>query len=837
MALTVKAPFSGWVSPISDLPDPVFGCKMLGDGVAIDPLDQVIRAPCNGTISKLSSAKHAVAIIAANGAELMIHVGLETVALQGQGFEVLVSEGQAVAEGEAILRIDLDFLARNAPNLITPLVLTNSDQFLIQERRENCLIDSGAPLMTIVARGLAAAETEDVAATAGTAEREINANFEHGLHARPAARIVACARQFRCHITVHAQERSANARSLVAIMGLGVQHGERIRLQARGADGVAALDALERLIGGEAPSAIDPMSQPHSPGQLPQDGILKGVRMAGGMVVGCAWHVKSRVADFPEFGSGVTTERESLALATRGVAEQLGRTMAQASVLQREILDAHLEILNDPEIGSHTQQLIDQGKSAAFAWHQAISHYRGILANCGDQHIAARVDDLADVEQLVVEILCGSERAKDLIPPGSILVARDLLPSQLLDAARQAIAGVCLANGGATSHVAILAGEIGIPAIAAVGDRVLTIPAGTTLILDADQGMLQVEPASDEIERVSAQLKQRHLDELGALRSAHLPCALASGERLEVLVNLGQSDTVSAAIARGAEGCGLLRSEFLFENRQSPPEYAEQRQIYQQIVDDFSGLPVTIRTLDIGGDKRVPFLDQGHIENPALGPRGIRLNLTHPDILEHQIRAISQVTPRGSCHLLLPMISSVEEVLDIRNLLARIDGETATDTPIQLGAMIETPAAALIAEHLATYLDFLAIGSNDLTQYVLAMDRNDTRLTALLDSLHPAILTLIARVGEAGRKAGIPVSVCGAMAADPFAMPILIGCGVSKLSVSQAALPLVKQRVRYLTLSSCRALAREAIALPTSAAVRQAAQRFFDAHPREDATG
>jgi phosphocarrier protein FPr/phosphocarrier protein len=402
----------------------------------------------------------------------------------------------------------------------------------------------------------------------------------------------------------------------------------------------------------------------------------------------------------------------------------------------------------------------------------------------------------------------------------AILIARELLPSQLIALDEARVAGIAMAAGGATSHAAILAAAMGIPALVALGPAVLGVPDGTPLVLDAGRGVLEIDPGETRLvaahARVAALTAQRAALAAAAQRESHT----ADGTRIEVLANIGSLAEAQAAVRNGAEGCGLLRTEFLFLDRLSPPTEAEQSAEYQKIADVLGARPLTIRTLDAGGDKPIAYLPLPEEENPALGLRGVRTSLAFPELLRTQLRAVLAVRGPAQCRLLLPMISDVEEIQAVRRLLEEVCGELGRAERIRVGVMIETPAAALLAERIAAVADFLSIGTNDLTQYTLAMDRGHPQLAARLDALHPAVLRLIAQTAEGARTHGRHAAVCGGLASEPLVAPLLVGLGVQELSAVPAVIPQLKARIQGASLSDCRALAQQALEQPSAAAVR-----------------
>jgi phosphocarrier protein FPr/phosphocarrier protein len=429
------------------------------------------------------------------------------------------------------------------------------------------------------------------------------------------------------------------------------------------------------------------------------------------------------------------------------------------------------------------------------------------------------VDDLRDLEWQLLELLGGAVPAGIEAPPErAILVARDLLPSQLLALEAGRLGGICTVSPAATSHVAILAQSMGLPMLAGVDAGLLDIAGGTPLLLDADAGIVTPAPGAHAAAEAEARMAARHERRTRLREAAREPGRTADGTRIEVYANVASPAEAAAAVESGAEGCGLLRTEFLFLDRADAPGREEQAGRYQAIVDAFGGRPVVIRTLDAGGDKAMPFLPMPPEENPALGLRGIRAGLWRPEILRTQLAAILAVQPPGRCRILLPMVNEPGEIAAVRRLLVELPGGAQAT----LGVMIETPAAAVDAARLARDADFLSIGTNDLSQYVLATDRTHPLLAAKLDALHPAVLRLVGRVCEAAQAAGRPVSMCGGLASEPAAAPLLAGLGAGALSATPAAVPAVKDALRRVTLAQCRALAARALLLESAAAVREA---------------
>jgi phosphocarrier protein FPr/phosphocarrier protein len=878
--LKLHSPLRGWCASLDETPDEVFAQRLLGDGVAIDPTGDTLYAPCDGEIVSVAASKHAVALRADNGAEILLHVGIDTVALGGSGFDALVQVNARVSRGQPLLKFDLDVLARGAKSLITPMLITNGDRFAVASARVGAPVEVGDALFDVVATGTNVA----VALTEEDQERTLRlvVPLEHGIHARPAALIANFAKTQAVEITVSAHGRSANAKSAVSLMALGLKHRDEMTIVARGAAAAAALDQLQQLVLGikEAPPSADTkvthaapnnnaaVAQGHFPARVEQprtgnvavskatdragdarnetasggarsngtDGAqelsgavstasasnrLRGVIASRGLAVGRAVTLKAAEIAVVETGRGIAHESAEFERARQEVRTRLNQLAQHSQGAAKEVITAHLEFIDDWELVASARRAISRGKSAAFAWRRAVRDSADTLRALGDPRMSERVDDLIDLESQVLLALSGEAPVTiPQLPERAILVAEDLKPSQLVSLDATKLAGICLAAGGPTSHVAILAAAMGVPALVALGQSVLNVEDGAWLVLDAEQGTLTISPdqvALAAAEQTLTQRKQRQQSERAA---AHVDCRTADGARIEVFANLGSIAEAQVAVAHGAEGCGLLRTEFLFLERDAPPTEDEQLEQYQGIARALENRPLVIRTLDIGGDKPIAYLPLPAEENPALGLRGVRTSLWRPDLLRVQLRAILRVQPVEQCRVLLPMITDPGEIRAVRRMLDEVRRELGISSPVQVGAMIETPASAVIAGRIAREVDFLSIGTNDLTQYTLAMDRGHAELAHRIDGLHPAVLNLIAMTVDAANEHDKLVAVCGGLASEPAAVPILIGLGVRELSVVPTLVPQLKSLIRTVTVEACRSLAERALAMDTAEAVR-----------------
>jgi multiphosphoryl transfer protein len=828
-SIILSSPLEGWSTPLDEVPDAVFAARMLGDGVAVDPTAGTVHAPCDAEVIAVAAAHHALTLRTDSGCEILVHVGLDTVALSGTGFELLTRAHARVKAGDALLRFNLDYLAQHARSLLTPVIISLDCGYRITRRTLQQAVRAGDFLMEVApaaAQGRAA--TLVSAGTALSARLEVT--LEHGLHARPAAVLAAALKDLDAHVRIAAHGREANARSTVALMGLGVTRGEHIEVRASGKDAPAALEALTRALTLAAARESAPPERAGSATlvlaralaertDLPA-GTLGGVIASRGFAVGPVVQLHRVQASTPEQGAGSEVESQALARARALVRERLARRTG-ASDAAAEIAQAHLGMLDDPELVDAAQEFIAQGKGAGYAWRHSIRAHTAVLGSLADTRLRERVDDLLDLESQVLAALNPAQAAvAQQLPERAIVVARDLLPSQLLGLEGARLAGLCTAEGGATSHVAILAAAMGIPALAALGPKIMDVPEGRYVVLDARRACVETAPSAARLKEAHAQVAADLARGTAAQAAAQGECRTRDGTRIRVLANIGSVAEARAAMRNGAEGCGLLRTEFLFLDRKSAPTQAEQTRAYQEIADVFGARPLTIRTLDAGGDKPIAYLHLPAEENPALGLRGVRTSLAYPQLLREQLRAVLAITGPVQCRLLLPMITDVEEVAAVRAVLDELQARLPGQSPLSVGVMIETPASAVLAESLAEVADFLSIGTNDLTQYVLAMDRGHPQLAARLDAVHPAVLTLIARTAEAAHARGRHAAVCGGLASEPAAAALLVGLGVDELSAVPAVVPELKAQIAQVTLEQCRALARQALRLPSAQAVR-----------------
>ncbi|HHW14764.1 MAG TPA: phosphoenolpyruvate--protein phosphotransferase [Firmicutes bacterium] len=547
---------------------------------------------------------------------------------------------------------------------------------------------------------------------------------------------------------------------------------------------------------------------------------LTGLSVSPGVALGPAFvyrPAEMSVADAPLAPEATAHELARLekALAEARVAVEELHEKAEREIGPEEagIYAAHLVMLSDPVLWDEVRAGVKAGKGAAASVQVTVERYARLFAELEDPLLRAREADLKDIGRRVLALLTGQDRTKpaELRQP-AILVAYDLTPSETISLDRSLVLAIATEAGGPTSHTAILARALGIPAVVGVAGLLERVGDGQPVAVDGEAGRVILEPDAATRQALAERrgAAEREKERRRALKD--LPAETRDGHRIELAANLGSPAEADLAREYGADGVGLFRTEFLYLNRTEPPGEEEQYTAYRTVLEKLGGRRVVIRTLDVGGDKQAGCLPGENERNPFLGLRGIRYCLAHPDLFKVQLRAILRASAHGPVGIMFPMVAGVEELEAAKELLAEARREVEErgfrpGPELELGVMIELPAAALTAEALARRVDFLSIGTNDLTQYTLAVDRLNRRVAALYQPLHPAVLRLIRLTVEGGHRAGARVGVCGELAGEPGAVPVLVGLGVDELSLVPASLPRVKEIVRSLTRREATTLA------------------------------
>nr|WP_242037703.1 phosphoenolpyruvate--protein phosphotransferase [Coleofasciculus sp. FACHB-SPT9] len=660
-----------------------------------------------------------------------------------------------------------------------------------------------------------------------------------GLHARPAAKFVATASQFQSEITLQnitSSSGSVNAKSINQVVTLVIRQGNEIAIAASGADAQAALAALQQLVeanfgesvaevrGGETPLPEQP--------QFPiSNSQFSGIPASAGIAIGNIASYQPTVLNVKQQADNPEAEWQQLHTAIEQTRHQIQtlrhQISATAGEAQAAIFDAHLLCLEDPFVIDRTRQLIfARNYSAAAAWKTVIDETVAAYEALPDSYLQARAADVFDVGQRVMRSLTGTAPASINLPEPGILVATDLTPSETAQLDPGKVLGICTVAGGATSHSGILARSLGIPAVVGVGAELLRLQNGTLIALDGETGEVWVQPDDTQLQELQAKRNRQQAQQQALQAAAQQPAITHDGHQIKVMANILTIQEAKIAVNMGAEGVGLLRSEFLYFDRVSVPTEEEQREAYEAIASILSPHPLIIRTLDIGGDKPLPYLNLPPEANPFLGWRGIRFLLDSPDLLKTQLRAILRASHQNSIKVMFPMVASVREIRAAKEILAAAKTELRSlgmsfDEAMEVGIMVEVPAAVTMADKLAAEVDFFSIGTNDLSQYVMASDRTNPKVATLADAFEPAVLRMIQQTVTAAHHAGIWVGVCGELASSELATPILVGLGVDEFSMNSPAISTVKAAISKLRMDEAEAIASAVLQLDSAKEVRE----------------
>ena len=713
-------------------------------------------------------------------------------------------------------------------------ILANLTQILADEAEVDHLATTTDPAVVVErltrAPGQPPPPAGHVPDLAGYASAVVSLTGTSGLHARPATCFVDVAKGFESDVRVRHGDRVANGKSLASLLSLGAGAGASVTVLAGGPDQDAALAALQEAVAdglGEREDADQGgVVPPAAPAWRPEGAGLAvpGIAASPGIAIAPLWHLKHRRLVVERTARDPGAEERRLRKAVESARAELRQlhddVRARSGTAEAAIFRAHEAFLDDPDVTTATSREISTGSSAGWAWREAIAARVAELQVLDDPLLAARAVDLGDVGQRVLRFLAETVEDEPQLPDHTVvLVAEDLAPSDTAAIDPERVVGFCTALGGPTSHTAIIARALGIPAVVGAGPAALAVPDGAPVVLDGSAGTLWHDLDESDLgsaHRVQLDLAAVRADEH---RTRYEPAIMSDGHRVEVAANVNRAAEAEAAVEAGAEGVGLMRTEFLFLGRTAPPGEEEQYEAIAGVVRALKGLPLIVRTLDIGGDKNVPYLDLPEEDNSFLGLRGIRLCLDRPQLLLPQLRAIYRASMLGPVSVMFPMIARMED-LDAAVDLAEQAREEVGAAPVDVGIMVEVPSAVVLAPELAGRVQFFSIGTNDLTQYVLAMDRLHPALAKQADALHPAVLRMVKQVVDAASAAGIWVGVCGGVAGEPEGALILAGLGVRELSVSVPSVAAVKARLRRVTLAQVQRLAAQALACSRADEVR-----------------
>ena len=556
---------------------------------------------------------------------------------------------------------------------------------------------------------------------------------------------------------------------------------------------------------------------------------IKGIAASAGIAIGQIMHMQEEVHDFCRIveESQTPREKERFIAAQQAAEKELDvlqeRTAANFGEEQAEVFAAHKLMVNDPSLVEVVMNHIDNNHaSAEAAVEDAANEIAAMFAALDNEYMRERASDIKDVGKRLIRILLGRPEVSNYT---GILAAQDLLPSDTAAIDLACISGFVTALGGKTSHSSILARAAGIPAVVGIGNELEKLKNGDMVIINGHMGEVLVNPAEDVLEEYRQRIKKEQDQAALLAAEGHLPSVTLDKHHIELACNIGTPGDMEKVIAAGAEGVGLFRTEFLFLDKTTVPTEEEQVESYKAVLSAMPENKIVIRTLDAGGDKQLPFIGGLTEANPALGLRAIRLCMVYQDVFKTQLRALLRASVAGNLHIMFPMIATVDELVSAKALLKEAAAELTQEgipyrADVPVGIMIEVPAAAVIADVLAEEVDFFSIGTNDLVQYTMAADRMNEHVAYLSDYFQPPVIRLIGTVAKAAINSGKWVGMCGEMAGDPLATPLLVGLGLTELSMNGRAVPVVKHRIRQLSLKESQEWAKQILTLHTASDIK-----------------
>lgn len=657
----------------------------------------------------------------------------------------------------------------------------------------------------------------------------------HGLHARPAARFVRDVAAHNAEVAVRNLTRGrgpASGKSITGLASLEILCGDEIEISAAGPDAESVLQSLVSLVesfGDEAPVPERIAGVAAAPPTLRD----RAIPISSGIVIGQLFepiHTELRVPESQ--AADIVAEQSRLRLAIQTAQAALTRDAAAVPAAEAEIFDAQKLVLDDPALVDVAENFIQsQNLNAAASFHRAFVTVADNYRRLTDEYQRQRAADIEDAGLRVLQAL-GLETGSNVhIPESGILFVNDLKPGEVSQIDKNLVLGVVTRGGGKTSHAAILLRALGIPSVAGAEHLLpASVPNGTCVAFDGDTGELWMDPNAEIVGKLRSRFDQQKADAEVAEASRHATAVTRDGKTIAVLANLGDPSEAAYAVEQGAEGIGLFRTEFLFLDRRTPPDEEEQTAALRVLARAMGQRPVTIRTLDAGGDKDLPYLGSPPEDNPFLGVRAIRLCLRRLEIFRPQLRAILRAGIGANFRIMFPMVTEPSELISAQEELTRVHEDLASQNiphvwPIPTGIMVEVPSTVTLMDQFLPLADFFSIGTNDLTQYILAADRGNPALAQFQDALHPAVLRMIRHIAITASSQGKHVCVCGEAAGDPTAARLLVGLGVDELSVTSSLVPRIKATVRDALLADSEVWAQQMVRLGSAGEVREAANR------------
>ena len=672
-------------------------------------------------------------------------------------------------------------------------------------------------------------------------EFKFSCPLPHGLHARPASQMANLASGFlsSCVLTNLRNGSTANVKSVLSIISADVRLDDECSITVEGADEVMARKALQRFVSHELPRCDAPLQErPRNKNNVARNvprillsagvEICPGIPVSHGIAEGSVVMIENSTLRAEAGRESVTNAGEERKLVSRAMTAVEARIHAliehRTSAVETGVLQAHLALLGDVSLSSSIMERIAEGRSAGQAIVEVSQYYRELIRKVESPYIRERAIDIQEICSELLEEIYGRRHSALQLSMPSVIVADNLAPQRLLSLDRKWLTALVLEAAGVTSHTVILARSMGIPTLVGVSDPLHTLSEGEVVIVDANRGFLvrHCTPAARRFYQGQTSALERRKEALA--RHSGETAVTADDRRLEVAANISSVEELSTAFGNGADGVGLFRTEMLFLGRENAPSEQEQFEVYAEAARAAGNKPVIIRTLDIGGDKQVGWLNLPEEDNPFLGYRGVRMYPDHQQIIDAQLRAILRASALGHIQMMVPMICSIEEVRWFKDRLAQVQNDLSSqkiefNSRMPVGAMIEIPSAAFMIDQMAKELDFFSIGTNDLSQYFLAVDRDNPRVAALSNVGQPAFLRFLRHIIEEVHRAGKWVGICGEMAGDLRYLPLLLGMGPDEISLSGYDIPVVKERIARYAAAECRILLARAMDCHTAAEV------------------
>jgi phosphoenolpyruvate-protein phosphotransferase len=821
--LKVYPPLDGVLYDIATIPDEVFATKSLGDGVAIDPLTNKIYAPITGKIKSIYRTKHAI-IIASNDIDVLVHIGLDTVSLNGIGFNIFVSIGDYVKVGDIIGEFDLDHVATYSKSLITPVITLDLDpnKFKIKTNITE-YTDFNSPIFEVIATSELYL-SQDRSSQNLFISDEIFVLNPQGIHARPAAQIANQVKALKSQVYLEKNGVQVDARSIVQILGLAINQNDKITIKSSNKDHI---EIISKLIIGIKEEKLDCFPISNNYVAKVEGYNYYGMVAVDGIAIGKLCYKEKVEYIFDETSTNIEFEINILDDVYNKTKYSIQHEINNLSDNNmKSILKAHLAILEDPTIYNDIINLIQENKTVGYSINQTFEIQCNKLSQVASKLINERQSDLNDIKNRLLSLLILNQTVKKQYSDKTILIADDFTPSDIISLDKN-IVGLVSVKGGTTSHVSILAKNANVPLLVGVNPKILYLTNLNLAVLNAVDGYLNVAPESSELDlllKKEQQLKQIKQDNL--VKSQQQAITL-DGVKINCLANIANLHDAKKLLENGADGVGLFRTEFIFMGKDNAPSFDEQFTIYKDIITQSNlDYPFVIRTLDIGADKQLSYLDKIIEYNPILGLRGIRLCLHYKELFITQLKAIL-LQDFDNLKIMIPMISDILEFREVKQICQQLISEMELKTKIELGIMVEVPSVAIMSDIFAKEVDFFSIGTNDLTQYTLAIDRENSMLAKNSDHLHPAVLRNIKLIIDGAKLYQTPVSVCGEMASELMAIIVLIGLGLNSLSMNILSIADNKAFIRNLSYEKCKQIAENCLQLSNANEVRLYLQQFI----------